>query len=51
MDFVFNLSESETNTVLQGLGELPAKSSLSIIMKLQKQANEQIEASKHIPTP
>jgi len=39
------LSVDEVNVVLAGLGELPAKASLSIIDKIRSQAVGQLQAS------
>lgn len=40
------LSEKETNLVLKGLGELPAKESIELIIKLRMTWNEQEEVKK-----
>ena len=40
----FELSLEEVNLVLAGLSELPAKQSLSLILKLQEEASAQIKA-------
>ena len=39
----FELSVDETNVVLTGLCELPAKHSLSLLQKIQSQAQEQMQ--------
>lgn len=41
--FEFNLSETESNIVLAALAELPAKNSMAVIQKLQKQAQTQLQ--------
>ncbi len=38
-----NLNEKETNIILHGLGELPAKESVELIIKLRMAWNEQEE--------
>lgn len=48
--FTFSLTEEESNIVLQGLGELPAKTSLSVINKIQQQAQEQFANSQKAET-
>ena len=45
MNYKFELTEDEANVVLSGLGELPAKVSLSVIQKIQAQAKEQTYVS------
>ena len=37
------LSENETNLILKGLGELPAKESIELIIKVRMAWNEQEE--------
>jgi hypothetical protein len=39
----FTLSEKEANLIISGLGELPAKVSMDLIMKLQSQARPQLQ--------
>lgn len=46
MNYKFELTEDEANVVLAGLGELPAKASLSVIQKIQSQATEQLNQDK-----
>lgn len=48
MTFEIKLSGEDLNKVLSGLGELPAKVSFELILNLQKQAEEQMEAQKSI---
>ena len=48
MEFTFKFTEQEANLVLQGLGELPAKTSMSIINKIQIQAKEQMDSTKTV---
>ncbi len=38
-----NLSVTEANTVLAALGELPAKHVMSLIAKIQTQAQQQLQ--------
>ncbi len=37
-----DLSLDEINTILGGLGELPAKASMGVIQKIQQQAGPQV---------
>lgn len=46
MNYILNLNLEEVNLILTGLGELPAKQSLEMILKLQKEVGEQIQKSK-----
>ena len=39
--FDFNVTEQEANLIIQALGEVPAKHSMNLISKLQRQAAEQ----------
>ena len=39
----FKLTIEEVNTILQGLGELPAKLSMSLITSIQNQAAPQMQ--------
>ena len=39
----FQLTVEEVNAVLQGLGELPAKNSMSLITSIQNQAAAQMQ--------
>jgi len=39
----FELELAEVNTILQGLGELPAKLSMSLIQNIQDQAAPQMQ--------
>lgn len=41
-DFTFTLTEQEANIVLNGLGKLPAEISLTLILKIQELAKEQL---------
>lgn len=40
----FTLTADEANLVLAALGELPAKTSIGLILKLQEQAKQQVNA-------
>lgn len=42
------LSEKEANIVLEGLGELPAKKSIELILKIQSEWNKQLSSEKQI---
>lgn len=39
--FIVNLTEDEIQTILNGLGELPAKQSFNLIAKIAEQLKEQ----------
>ena len=41
--YKFMLTEEEANTILGALGELPAKTSLALILNIQRQYKEQTE--------
>ena len=45
-NFTFNLTESETNTVLNSLAEMPFKVVAGLLNKIQLQANEQVKQPK-----
>lgn len=42
-NIILTLTVDETNTVLSGLSELPAKFSIVLIQKIQQQAQSQLE--------
>lgn len=42
----FDLTEQEVNTILQALGEQPAKLTIGVILKIQQQAQMQIQAAQ-----
>jgi ACT domain-containing protein len=42
-EITLTLTLTEVNAILSGLGELPAKSSMSVIQKIQQQAAPQIQ--------
>jgi hypothetical protein len=44
----FNLTLNDTNTVLAGLSELPAKQSYDLINKLKVQAQTQLEPAPQV---
>lgn len=44
--YKFELTEQEANIILAGLHELPYRVAISIITKLQEQANKQQESEK-----
>jgi hypothetical protein len=46
--FKLEFTEQELNTILQGLGELPARVSLALILKIRENANKQLEKLKEI---
>ncbi len=41
----FELTLNECNMILTALGELPAKNTMSLILKLQEQAKNQLDSS------
>lgn len=45
--FKFELTEQESNLVMQALGELPAKMTMQLISKLHIQAKEQLDAKNN----
>lgn len=47
----FELTVDEVNVVLAGLGELPAKISLSVIDKVRGQAVAQLQPAEAVATP
>jgi hypothetical protein len=46
MELIIKLNEQEANMVLAGLGELPAKHSIELILNVKNQCEEQIKAAK-----
>lgn len=46
MDYTFKLTENEANIVINALAELPAKTSMALIINLQQQANTQMNAAE-----
>lgn len=44
----FLFSEDEANTILGALGELPAKTSMPLIVNIQKQYKEQTEIQAEV---
>ncbi len=42
----FAFTEQDLNTILEGLGELPAKKSINLILRIQNEAQQQIEQQK-----
>lgn len=40
---ILELSIDEINLILRALGELPAKTSITTILSIQRQVNEQLE--------
>ncbi len=40
-EFNFKVTPEEAQLLINGLGELPAKMSMSLVLKLQQQASEQ----------
>ena len=44
------LSLDEVNTILAGLGELPAKQSFNVIARVQSQAQGQVVKSEEVQT-
>lgn len=42
-EITLTLSVNEVNIILQGLGEVPAKTSMQIIQKIQSQAAPQLQ--------
>jgi hypothetical protein len=48
MELTLKLEDGEVNILLQGLGELPAKISLDLIIKIKQQGEAQIEETKKL---
>ena len=46
MTTTLELTLDEINIILAGLGELPAKQSINLIIKIQQQAQAQIKAKE-----
>lgn len=44
----FELTMSESNTILAALGELPAKVTMNLIQKMQQQAAPQLPATDSV---
>ena len=44
MEYVFTVTDQEAQFIAQGLGELPTKVGMGLLIKLQKQATEQDKA-------
>lgn len=42
----FSFTEQEVNTILQALGEQPAKLTIGVILKIQQQAQMQMQAAQ-----
>lgn len=42
-NFTFTFTEQEINTILSGLGKLPAELSLNLILTIQKEAQDQLK--------
>jgi hypothetical protein len=47
--FTIELTENEVNFVLQSLGDLPAKTSMGLILKIKNQADSQIRPGPKSP--
>jgi hypothetical protein len=43
IQMILELSIDEINLILRALGELPAKTSITTILSIQRQVNEQLE--------
>ena len=48
-EIVFKVTPEEAQILINGLGELPAKVSMALVMKLQHQASEQVQPSQEEP--
>jgi hypothetical protein len=51
MNHTLTLSTEQLNFILGALGELPAKSSMSLIMEIQKQAQATAQEPQPQPEP
>lgn len=45
-ELTFKVTPEEAQILINGLGELPAKVSMALVMKLQRQASEQAQPSQ-----
>ena len=50
MIYKLELTEKEVNTILAGLGELPAKHSIDLIAKIKYTCESQIEKTENAET-
>jgi len=50
MIYKLELTEKEVNTILAGLGELPAKHSIDLIAKIKSTCESQIEKTETLET-
>lgn len=48
--FNFQLEEQEANLILQALGELPLKTSINLVQKIQQQAQAQVQQQNQMPS-
>jgi hypothetical protein len=48
MKFTLGFSEQEINTLLKGLGELPAKESMMLILRIKKECETEISKKKEL---
>jgi hypothetical protein len=48
MKITFEFTVEEVNIILQGLSELPAKTSMLLLQKIQEEGNKQIYQQKTI---
>jgi len=46
MEYTLNVTENEANIILAALGELPAKSSIDLILKLKEEFVKQIQENQ-----
>jgi hypothetical protein len=46
MELTIKLNENEAQLILAGLGELPAKHSIDLILKFKQQCEEQIKSTQ-----
>ena len=50
MKITLELTVEEVNTILQGLGELPAKISMALIEEIHTESNAQVNKANQSPT-
>ncbi len=47
MNITLYLTVEEVNVIIQGLGELPAKTSMTLIEKIQEEGSKQLQSNNY----
>jgi len=47
MNITLYLTVEEVNVIIQGLGELPAKTSMTLIKKIQEEGSKQLQSNNY----